>query len=302
MAVADRRIILGSYRQPVLGEDGLPVLRAPADWKGPVIERLAIPTHGECGPQFTGMPVVCTSRIAPGRRWYKCCSRVEEVPVPPSGIDMLSASYERDYERWECEPGYETLCMRLHGSTLERFLQEESFHFDLGTRYAHKDDMLSRMLFGLAGEIQCGMPNGVLYAEGLSLTIFGWLRQHYSIKASPACLRKGCFSPAQRERIRDFIDAQIGNALSLDAMAAEVGMSAFHFLRVFRASFGVTPHQYVLQARIGRAARALREQPERSISDIAFAVGFSSQAHLTLAFKRQMGVTPASWRTGGAEA
>lgn len=302
MAIDDRRILIGTYRQPVLGADGLPLLRVPADWKGPVVERLAIPTQGECGPQFTGMPVICTSKRAPGRRWYKCCTSVNEIPVPPNGIDTLSSSYERAYERWECEPGYETLCMRLHTSTLERYLQEDGFNFDVETRYAHKDETLARLLFELAGEMQQGMPNGTLFAEGISLAIFGWLRQHYSLKAPPVCVRRGGFSPAQQNRIREFIDTHIGSALSLDAMAAELGMSAFHFLRVFRTSFGMTPHRYVLHSRIERAAHVLRVQPERSITDIALAMGFSSQAHFTLAFRRQIGVTPACWRTSGNDA
>lgn len=300
MAVAERRILIGTYRQPVLGLDGQPVLQTPADWRGPVVERLAIPTVGECGPQFTGMPVICTSKSVPGRRWYKCCTALNEVPVPPNGIDILSATYEREYERWECEPGHETLCLRLHPAMLERYLQDDGFNFDLETRYAHKDEMLTRLLFELADEMQCGMPNGTLFAEGLSLAIFGWLRQHYSFKAQAPSGRKSGFSIEQRDRLRDFIETHLGTSLSLDAMAAEVGMSAFHFLRVFRTSFGTTPHRYVLQTRVTRAARALRAQPERNISDIALAVGFSSQAHFTLAFKRQLGTTPACWRNGAA--
>ena len=299
---ANQKILIGTYRQPVLGEDGLPVLRVPKDWKGPVVERLAIPTRAECGPQFTGMPVICTSRIAPGRRWYKCAVGIREVPVPPDGVDLLGSTYERDYERWECQPGYETLCIRLHSAVIERYLQDDGHRFDIQTGYAHKDEILIRFMHEFAVEIQRGMPNGVLFSEGLSLTILGWLRQHYALKTSQTTVPKGVFGLAQKNRIREFIDTNLGAEMTLETMAMEVGMSPFHFLRLFRSSFGTTPHRYLLQARIAFAARILRAQPERSISDIALAMGFSSQAHFTLAFKRQLGYTPANWRSGDTEA
>ncbi|MEI7432536.1 MAG: hypothetical protein WCL27_18985, partial [Betaproteobacteria bacterium] len=93
--MGERGILIGKYRQHVLGVDGQPLLRAPEDWKGPTIEKLAIPTRAECGPQFTGMPVICTSKAVLGKRWYKCHGTVNEVPVPPNGIDTLCANYER---------------------------------------------------------------------------------------------------------------------------------------------------------------------------------------------------------------
>lgn len=212
------------------------------------------------------------------------------------GVDLLSANYERDHGRWECEPGGETICLRLHPSIVQRYMQEDACHFDLETRYSFKDDFLTNALFTLADEIQQGLPNGTLYAEGMSLMVIGWLKQHYAIKSLQKFPKTRVLSAAQRARICELVDACLDGNLSIERMAAEVGISPYHFSRLFRGSFGIPPHHYVLRMRIARAAHLLRTERQRSISDIAIATGFASQAHLTHAFKGLMGETPARWR------
>ena len=291
--------LLGAHCSPILQPDGQPALRRPPDWNGLILDRMPIPAHAECGPQATGMPVViAASQHPPGRRWYRCNGTTREIPMTAPGIDLLGATYERDYGRWECEPGGETIRLQLHPSVIERYIREDAFRFDLETRYAVKDDFLMKTLFTLADEMQQGLPNGVLYAEGLSLMIIGWLRQHHATKPDPASPRIRVLSARQKATVREFVDTYLDGDLSLERMASEIGISPYHFARLFRASFGMPPHHYVLQMRIARAAHFLRAEPLRPISDIALGTGFSSQAHLTNAFKSRMGQTPARWRTG----
>jgi AraC family transcriptional regulator len=64
---------------------------------------------------------------------------------------------------------------------------------------------------------------------------------------------------------------------------------------MFRESTGTTPHQYVMQRRIAHAEKLLSAN-QLGVAEIAVACGFSSQAHLTLAFKKQTGMTPAEYR------
>ena len=293
-----QRELLGAHSAHIVGADGNPVLNRPADWKGLLPERKQIPGFAECGPQFSGMPVVIAARShGYGRRWYHCNGRTEEVPMIAPGVDLLGAGYERDHGRWECEPGGETICLRLHQPIMERYIHEKAYHFDLELRYAFSDDFLVDALFRLAGEIQDGMPNGVLYTEGLSLTIIGWLSRHYASKPSRASTAARMLSPAQQSKVRELVDAFLDTDLSVERMAAELGMSPYHFSRLFSASFGATPHRYVLQMRVARAAHLLRTERWRSIADIAFAAGFASQSHLSNAFKCHMGQTPARWRS-----
>ncbi|WP_170285888.1 helix-turn-helix domain-containing protein [Propionivibrio limicola] len=213
------------------------------------------------------------------------------------GIDTLGATYERDYGRWECDPGGETICLRLPPDIIQRYLQEDAYHFDLETKYSYRDDVLVKAIYALADEMQRDFPNGMLYAEGMSLMVVGWLARHHARKPAQPALQARVLSAVQQAKVRELVDTHLDSELSVERMAAEVGISPFHFSRLFRATFGVPPHRYVLQMRIARAAHLLRSQRQRTVADIALEVGFASQAHLTHAFKCHMGQTPARWRT-----
>lgn len=98
-------------------------------------------------------------------------------------------------------------------------------------------------------------------------------------------------SPAQRRRVEDFIDAHLGEPIGVAEMAAAAGLSPWHFARRFRAGAGVAPHGYLVRRRMDRA-RELIADGELPLAAIALASGFSSQAHMTTAFRRHLGRTP----------
>jgi AraC family transcriptional regulator len=78
-------------------------------------------------------------------------------------------------------------------------------------------------------------------------------------------------------------------------MAAEACLSRVQFVRQFKRLTGLSPHQYVLRRRVERAA-ALLKSGEVCLKGLAPDVGFSSQSHLTEAFRRVYGVTPGAYR------
>jgi AraC-like DNA-binding protein len=92
-----------------------------------------------------------------------------------------------------------------------------------------------------------------------------------------------------------FVDEHAGEPLSLDAIAGAVGASPYHFLRGFRAVTGVTPHQYLLSARLGRAADALASG-ENPITDVAFDSGFGDLSNFIRTFRRAAGCSPSAFR------
>ncbi len=85
------------------------------------------------------------------------------------------------------------------------------------------------------------------------------------------------------------------DAISLGDLAELVGLSASHFARSFKASTGLTPHQWSSRHRLSQAEAELMNS-RASIADIASRFGFSSQQHFTTAFKHHTGKTPAAWR------
>jgi AraC family transcriptional regulator len=96
-------------------------------------------------------------------------------------------------------------------------------------------------------------------------------------------------------RVMAYMDANIGEPMTLTHLAAAAGLSRMCFARQFRAATGIRPHEYVLRKRIERAQRMLTETPD-SLVRIALGVGFQTQAHFTTVFKRIVGNTPRRWR------
>jgi AraC family transcriptional regulator len=92
-----------------------------------------------------------------------------------------------------------------------------------------------------------------------------------------------------------WIDANSHDAIDLGGAAAIAGLSAFHFLRLFRRVLGVTPHQYLIRSRLRRAARLLADS-RQSITDIAFDVGFGDLSNFVRSFHRAAGISPRAFR------
>lgn len=98
--------------------------------------------------------------------------------------------------------------------------------------------------------------------------------------------------------IRDFVDANLHTAIELESMARIVGLSRGHFARTFRDTVGMSPGAYVRVRRVRKAFDRVCHGRE-GLGEIAKAVGFSSQGHMTSAFVRCTGLTPGFVRRRG---
>lgn len=92
-------------------------------------------------------------------------------------------------------------------------------------------------------------------------------------------------------RACSFIAENLGERFTLDDLARQAGVSRFHFARLFRVSTGESPMAYLLKSRIERAKQMLL-QDDRPVCEIAAALGFCDQSHLTRTFRRLTGLTP----------
>ena len=105
-------------------------------------------------------------------------------------------------------------------------------------------------------------------------------------------------TPADRKRAVTsalWIEAHAGEPVDLQALAKRCGLSPYHYLRLFAAVLGVTPHQYVIRCRLRHAARLLVDE-DRSITDIALDVGFSDLSNFVRSFGRAAGTSPRGYR------
>ncbi len=92
-----------------------------------------------------------------------------------------------------------------------------------------------------------------------------------------------------------WIDANSHRAIDLDVTAEQAGLSTFHFLRLFSAVLGVTPHQYLVRSRLRHAARRLADD-DSPITDIAYDVGFGDLSNFVRSFHRAAGASPLKFR------
>jgi AraC-like DNA-binding protein len=115
--------------------------------------------------------------------------------------------------------------------------------------------------------------------------------------------RRTAAAPTGRETRRvveaiRLVESDAGRPLELKEMAASAGMSKYHFLRVFRRLTGVTPHQYLISARLRRAALALASS-RRPIIALALDAGFGDLSTFNKTFRAAFGLTPTQYRAAG---
>ena len=96
-------------------------------------------------------------------------------------------------------------------------------------------------------------------------------------------------------RARDLIDRDYAEALDLDQLAAAAGVSKYHFLRCFAATYGATPARYLTERRIERAQDLLRAT-NLTVTEVCMLVGYSSLGSFSSTFRRLVGVTPSAYQ------
>ncbi len=100
----------------------------------------------------------------------------------------------------------------------------------------------------------------------------------------------------QIELVNHYIQLHLGDsALTIDKLARVVDMSEFHFARLFKATTGTSPHQYVMNRRI-QLVKTLLRTTDLLLSAIAHQAGFADHSHMGREFRRVTGKTPSEWR------
>jgi AraC family transcriptional regulator len=109
-------------------------------------------------------------------------------------------------------------------------------------------------------------------------------------------MRGPTLSATQVRCLREYIRANLASDLGLAEMAGQVNLSPHYFSMLFKRSFGVSPHSYVLRERIQEAQQRLAAH-RMSISEVALSLGFSDQSHFSQAFRKMTGTTPKRYQS-----
>lgn len=204
---------------------------------------------------------------------------------------------EGSSSRWDIPKPVDVVQLYLPHTSLARIADEAGIAspIELLERTAQPDPITSRLLLSAADFVEGNAALDTLFRQQLiDLLSTRLLAAHTGAPATVQPVRGGLAPKVLRraiDRLRSDSDADV----SLAALAAEAGLSRFHFCRTFKESTGLAPHAWLRQYRLEQATRMLRDT-DASVMTVAAALGYGSQTAFAAAFRRLTGETPSDWR------
>ncbi len=215
--------------------------------------------------------------------------------------------------KWSSRIGYSVLL--LEPAVLDR-VAEEIFGllphgYELAVTERRNDSAIANIAGVLAREALSRDRAGSLYSESLANILAVHLLRNYAKSIDGEALdaaqakhdeqvpgaAASSAHPRAVAQALEFIAQNYARDVALSDIAAAAHLSPYHLARLFKQTLGVSPYQHVLQVRVNNARSLLAAGPHRgSLADIAAAVGFADQSHLTRHFKRITGLTPSQFR------
>lgn len=195
-------------------------------------------------------------------------------------------------------PGYPTtfelsgvarvLMMQLPWAVVQRYAEQDGRDpsgVELQPRLAYDDPVLASLLYTAVSAIE---------DEPIEPIVDRIITAH-SARPEPRAPVAGGLSPMKLRRVRDRIEANLEEPPTVGTLAAETGLSMFHFAREFQRMTGLPPHRYILRRQLDRATILLADQ-DLAIVDVAVAAGFAHASHLARHLRRRTGLSPNAFR------
>lgn len=238
--------------------------------------------------------LIVVYRDGPTRINQEISGTQSEKAVPPGGLLILPAGEEFSIRL--SDP-----VSTIHLYVRAGFIREAAMEFAAGDpncveiipRLGQRDQLIENTAYGVSDLVR-NRVQGDWFAESIARMIAIQLVVKHSTARLKNPLPDEGLPPERLKAVKDFIEAGLGEPISLADMANVAAFSPTYFARQFKKSTGQSPHQYLLTARIETAKRLLRTR--LPIAEIALRCGFSHQEHLTRMFRRFEGMTPAVFR------
>ncbi|PSB58201.1 AraC family transcriptional regulator [Chamaesiphon polymorphus] len=241
-----------------------------------------------------GLPNIPEDNVfAIGERWLAGKRETErrqlgDIAIIPAGIDHRC--------NWNTTARFGILA--IEPALLQHIGQDwiNPDRIELTPRFMNdRDDLIQGIFATLSSELATGGIGGNLLVDSLRTALAIHLLRNYCTTVPKLSSYANGLSAATLKLVTDYINAHLDGNLKLVDLNAIANISPYHFLRLFKQSLGVTPHQYILQQRLDRAKYLLRSS-NLDISEIALRVGFCDRSHLNRCFKSITGKTPSQWR------
>ena len=207
------------------------------------------------------------------------------------------APYDCRWEAVTTEP-FETMLVFIELPLLQRAMQEvfggNAALARLRDLSAFTDAALNLLMEQLRDELMRRKASP-LFVQGIAQAIAIHLARHYAEMTRTPHSDSPSLPGFKLRQITDWMAERVSEEFSLDRLAARVGLSKFHFNRLFKSAMGVSPSHYHINLRIDLARRLLRET-KKSIVEIALEVGYATPSHFAQTFRKETGLSPSDYR------
>lgn len=215
--------------------------------------------------------------------------------IPPGGLFSMPADEGFGVA---LEQSLDTIHVYLRGELIAQVASElygaAPLRAGLRPMFGETDELLESLMKSLAAQLDRPSPSTTIHADYLAHAMAAHLLRRND-DGRPEASRNGELSRRQLNQTLDFADANLDRPILLKDLAAAAGLTPTHFAKRFRQTVGAAPHQYLIKLRIERAKRLLSASVQ-SVAEIAHGCGFANQEHLTRAFRKHTGSTPAAFR------
>jgi AraC family transcriptional regulator len=192
------------------------------------------------------------------------------------------------------------IALVIPGASARKALRRAGYAWHAKPRFLEPLTRPSRTVARLASALQEAANlkdmQRLLYVEGLTDSLFACLTAgQRSMQGTAVRGPKAPLSDSDFATCTAFADQMIGQKLTVERWAAVLKMNSSEFTQRFRKRTSLSPYAWFLRRRLERAKKLLQE-PQHPIIEVALRAGFGSQSHLTEAFRRHVGCSPARWR------
>ncbi|HEX4986245.1 MAG TPA: AraC family transcriptional regulator [Burkholderiales bacterium] len=280
-----------------LHPDSVRVSSRPLGWRPLNIERREMEPGTDCLPGGHTEHLIFVS-LADGHVVRESGGGVAEKDLEAG---LVSVHPSDTPVRWSWNTRLSFTVMSLEPEYLDK-VARESFDLDPGrarlrTTEGKHDPVIASIAGALTREVMNADAGSRLYAESLANMLAVHLVRHYTDHAGLIERDKSSVIPRSVNLAMRYIHDNYANDVSLADIAEAAHLSSYHLTRVFKKATGMSPHRYLVQVRVNSARSLLTAGAgDRSLAEIAAAVGFADQSHLTRHFKRMLGVTPKQMR------
>jgi AraC family transcriptional regulator len=283
-----------SRRYPAAPTGSLLLTSAPFAWSGIIVEQHRLPPAEMPEHSVIGHGISVNVGARPTSfAWTRGRDGWDDRPTNPGHCRILTYG-ESHPSRWL--QTYNEMSLIINPQYVADVAQDElaADRIEFVTRHSVVDSVIADLATAFRAELTADAPNGVIYAEALTVGLVLHLLANYGVAKPKAPSPRGKLNAFQLRAVLECIESQLADDVSLLTLAHRAHISPFHFARLFRATVGVPPHRFVLRLRLERAVRFMKAG-KMTLAQIAVECGFHDQPHFTRAFQRVFRMTPAMY-------